>query len=140
MTQEAMMTDEGAEAGTEATGPAGEPTRTVQITSQTKNMGVVAHLSAFVMFIGIPSLLGPLAIWLFNRDNAHVEYHAREALNFNLSMTIYAIASAIAVLVIVGIVLLPLVFLAWLILTVVAAVKASNGEYYQYPFTIRFVS
>lgn len=136
MAQEGVMADE----ATEPIEPQTNPTRTVEITSQTKNMGVVAHLSSFVLFFGIPSLVGPLAIWLFNRDNPHVEYHAREALNFNLSMTIYGIASAVAVLVLVGIVLLPLVILAWLILTVVAAVKASNGEYYEYPFTIRFVS
>jgi len=40
------------------------------------------------MFFGIPSLFGPLAVWLFNRDNDHVEYHVSEALNFNISMTL----------------------------------------------------
>jgi uncharacterized Tic20 family protein len=54
------------------------------ISTQTKNLGVLAHLSAFVMLLGIPSLFGPLAMWLFNRDNEHVEFHVREALNSNI--------------------------------------------------------
>ena len=117
-----------------------ETPETIEITSQTKNLGTLSHLSAFVMFLGIPSVFGPLAIWLFNRSNPHVEYHAREALNFNISMTIYAIVATILILLIVGIFLLPVVLLAWFVLTIMASVKASNGEYYEYPFTIRFVS
>lgn len=112
---------------------------TIEITSQTKNLGTLSHLSAFIMFLGIPSLFGPLAIWLFNRDNPHVEYHAREALNFNISMGLYAIVSGFLILLIVGIFLLPIVLISWFALTILAAVKAANGEYYQYPFTIRFV-
>ena len=112
---------------------------TIEITSQTKNLGTLSHLSAFIMFLGIPSLFGPLAIWLFNRDNPHVEYHAREALNFNISMGLYAIVSGFLILLIVGIFLLRIVLISWFALTILAAVKAANGEYYQYPFTIRFV-
>ena len=115
-------------------------TETLSITSQDKNLGVLSHLAGFVMFIGIPSVFGPLAIWLFNRDKPHVEHHAREALNFNISMTIYAIVSGVLILAIVGIILLPAVFIAWFVLSIIAAVKASNGEPYEYPFTIRFVS
>ena len=117
-----------------------DPVEVVEITNQDKNLGTLSHLAGFVMFFGIPSLFGPLAVWLFNRDNDHVEYHAREALNFNISMTLYAVASALLILVIVGIVLLPIVLIAWFVLSIVAAVRASNGEYYEYPFTIRFVS
>ena len=110
------------------------------LTNQTKNLGTIAHLSAFVLFLGIPSLFGPLAMWLFNRDNPHVEFHAREALNFNLSMAIYGIASAVLILFAVGLLLLPIVFVGWFVLTIVASVKASNGEYYRYPFTNRIVN
>ena len=112
----------------------------IEITNQQKNLGTLSHLSGFVMFLGIPSLFGPLAVWLFNREDEHVEYHAREALNFNLSMTLYAFVSGLMILLIVGIVLLPAVLIAWFVLTIVAAVRTSNGEYYEYPFTIRFVS
>ena len=112
---------------------------TSEITARTRNLGVLSHLSAFVMAFGIPSVFGPLAMWLFNRDDPHVEFHAREALNFNISMTIYAAVSAVLVLVIVGIVLLPLVILTWFVLTIMATVKASNAEHYQYPLTIQFI-
>lgn len=113
---------------------------TITISSQEKNLGVLSHLSGFVMFFGVPSVFGPLAMWLFNRDKPYVEQHAREALNFNISMTIYAIASAVLILAVIGIVLLPVVLVAWLVLSIVGAAKASNAEPYEYPFTIRFVN
>ena len=122
------------------TQPTTPPTTEVELTAQTKNLGTISHLSAFVLFFGIPSPFGPLAMWLFNKDNPHVEFHAREALNFNISMAIYAIASAVLILFAVGLLLLPLVFVTWFVLTIVAAVKASNGEYYRYPITMRLVN
>ena len=99
---------------------------TIEITSQTKSLGTLSQRLAFIMFLGIPSLSGPLAIWLFNRDNPHVEYHAREALNFNISMALYVIVSGSLILLIVGIFLLPIVLFGWFALTILAA---ANGEY-----------
>jgi uncharacterized Tic20 family protein len=55
-------------------------------------------------------------------------------------MTIYAAISGVLVFVAVGLILLPVVLVSWFALTIVAAVKASNGEYYEYPFTMQFVS
>ena len=98
-----------------------DPVEDVEITNRDKNLGVLSHLAGFVMLFGIPSLFGPLVVWLFNRNNDHVEYHAREALNFNISVTLYAIVSALLILVVVGIVLLPIVLIVWLIASIVAA-------------------
>jgi uncharacterized Tic20 family protein len=97
--------------------------------------------------VGLP-FLGPLVIWLAKRgDHPYIAEQAREALNFNLSMFIYSLAigvvSFIGLFLIVGVlgfvflglVLLPL----WLVLTIVGAVKAGNGEAYRYPFTMRMV-
>ena len=114
-------------------------TTTVEITQDTKTLGVLSHLSGFVVFLGIPSLFGPLVVWLFNRHNPHVEFHAREALNFNISIAIYGIVSAVLILAVVGVIMLPAVLIGWFVLTIVAAVKASDGEYYQYPWTMRLV-
>jgi hypothetical protein len=100
----------------------------------------MSHLSAFVVFLGIPSVVGPLIAWAIKKDDPYVDFHGKEAMNFNISFFIYAVVSAILVLALVGLILLPAVALTWFALVIVATVKAGNGEHYRYPFTIRFIS
>jgi uncharacterized protein len=110
--------------------------------SNVRNWAMAAHLSGFIIFLGIPiSAIGPLVVWLIKRD-AHpfIDAHGKEALNFNISILIYAVASAVLILLLVGIVLLIAVGVFWFVLTIIAAVRAANGEPYEYPLTIRFVS
>lgn len=111
-----------------------------QISADSRNLGMLAHLSAFVTFLGIPSLFGPLAVWLIKRDDPFVEAQAKEALNFNLSFMIYGVVAAISIILLVGLIALPAVLIAWFVLVLVASARASNGETYRYPFTIRFVA
>ena len=112
----------------------------IPITAESRNWAVVGHLSAFIQFIGIPAFIGPLVVWLIRKDDPYAADQAREALNFNLSILIYLILSFLAIILLVGLILIPLVLIAWFVLTIVAAVNASNGTTYRYPFTIRFVN
>ncbi len=109
--------------------------------TESRNWAMAGHLSSFVVFLGVPiPVLGPLVVWLLKRDDdAYAAFHAREALNFNLSVMLYGFVSAVLILALVGIALVPIVLVTWFILTIVAAVKAANGERYRYPMTIRFV-
>jgi uncharacterized protein len=102
---------------------------------------MLAHLSALAgLVIGL-NWLGPLIIYLVKKDeHPFIADQSREALNFNLSVFIYIIASAILIILVVGLLLLPAVAIAWLVLTIIAAVRANNGEPYRYPLTIRLVS
>lgn len=102
---------------------------------------MIAHLSALAgLVIGL-NWLGPLIVYLVKKDeHPFIADQGREALNFNLSVFIYIIASAILIIVVIGIILLPVVAIAWLVLTIMAAVRANNGESYRYPLTIRLVS
>lgn len=111
------------------------------IPTESRNWGAIGHLSAFIQFIGIPAVIGPLVVWLIKRDDdVFAGDQAKEALNFNISMLIYFVGSLFAILLLVGIVLVPVVVIAWFVLTIVATIRASNGEYYRYPATIRFIS
>jgi uncharacterized Tic20 family protein len=110
------------------------------ISAESKNWGTLSHLSAFVMFIGIPSLVGPLVAWLIKKDDPYVEFHAKEALNFNISFMIYGIAAAVSIILLIGLLLLPIVGVTWFVLAIRGSIKASAGEYYRYPFTLRFVN
>ena len=111
-----------------------------EASSNSRNLAMLSHLSAFVAFVGIPSLVGPLVVWLLNRDDPYVEAQAKDALNFNISFFLYGLVAAISIIVLVGVIALPAVLVTWFVLVIVASVKAANGENYRYPFTIRFVS
>lgn len=111
------------------------------IAPQSRTWAVAAHLSSYVVFLGIPlPVIGPLVVWLLKRDqDAYAAWHAREALNFNISIMLYTFTAAVLVLALVGVVLVPAVLIAWFVLTIVGGVRAANDEYYRYPMTIRFV-
>lgn len=108
---------------------------------------LAAHGSALLsLFVGF-NFLGPLVVYLIKRDgDPLVREHAAEALNFNLSAFIYlAVGTGVVIVlsfVLIGLLLIPLLALGaalWLVLVVIGTVKASRGELYRYPLTIRFV-
>jgi uncharacterized Tic20 family protein len=116
-----------------------------------RNIALLAHLSALIAFFGLPSFIGPLVVWLWQREgDPFALEHAREALNFNLSVLLYAVVAGVAGFVLavvtlgIGVLLLVPIALAaviaFVVLVVVAASRASKGDVYRYPFTIRFIS
>ncbi len=109
--------------------------------SDERTWGAAAHWSALVaMLVGL-SFLGPLIVMVTQGNkSAWVRRQAVESLNFQLSMLIYAVVSAVLILVLIGIFLLIAVGLAALIMPIIASVKVSNGEDYRYPLTIRMVN
>jgi uncharacterized protein len=102
---------------------------------------MLAHLSAlFGLIIGL-NWLGPLVIYLVKKDeHPFIADQSREALNFNLSVFIYVLVSVVLIFIVIGFLLLPVIGIAWLVLTIIAGVRANNGEAYRYPLTIKFVS
>ena len=87
------------------------------------------------------NIIGPLVIWLLNRaEDPFVDACGKEALNFQISITIYAVIAGILVLAFVGIVLLPIIMILSIVYTIIAAIKASEGQSYRYPLTIRFIN
>lgn len=108
----------------------GQPSGTDKIWS------MLGHLSAL---LGVPFLL-PLVIYLAMRhESEYVAGNAREALNFHISVFIYALCCVPLMFVLIGIPLAILLGLASLVLAIIAAVKASNGILYRYPLTLRLV-
>lgn len=110
------------------------------VTATSENWGMLSHISSFVMFLGIPAFVGPLVVWLLKRDDPYVDFHGKEALNFNISFMIYGLVAAFLVVVLIGLLALPIVLVTWFVLTIVASLKAASGEYYRYPFTLRLIS
>lgn len=109
--------------------------------SDERMWGMLCHLSTFAGYL-VPfgNILGPLVIWLIKKDEyAFVDDQGKEALNFQISITIYGLVSGILILALIGIPLLIAVVIFSVVMTVIAAMKANGGEYYRYPLTIRFV-
>jgi uncharacterized Tic20 family protein len=116
-----------------------QPDRNIQ---DERMWGMFCHLSALAAFI-IPlgSIIGPLIIWSIKKQEyPFVDDQGKEALNFNISMVIYLIISGILFLLIIGIFMLAAVLIFRLVMTIIAAIRANNGEAFRYPLTIRFIN
>ncbi|WP_108822482.1 DUF4870 domain-containing protein [Dysgonomonas sp. Marseille-P4361] len=98
------------------------------------------HLSQFAGLI-IPGLgfIAPIVMWLIkSKENTNIDKHGKNIANFLLSMIIYAVVSGILVIVLIGIPMLIALGLIEIVFIIIAAVKASNGEYWKYPLAIPF--
>ena len=119
----------------------GMPPAPSDVPSDAKTWAALAHVSAFVGYL-VPfgNIVGPLLIWLFKKnDYEFVDDQGKESLNFQITITIAIIIAGFSILLLIGIILLPLVLLFDLVMVIIAAIKASNGERYRYPLTIRLI-
>jgi uncharacterized Tic20 family protein len=102
---------------------------------------MIAHFSAYSGHI-IPfgHIIGPMIIWLLKKDQfPFVADQGKEALNAQISFTIYFIAAGILCYFCIGFFVLPVVWLADIILVVIAGIKANEGIKYRYPAIFRLV-
>jgi uncharacterized protein len=106
-----------------------------------RNTAVAAHLSTFAgLVLPFGSVIGPLAVWLTRRDrDPFIDDAGREALNFGISIAVYGLVALVGALMLVGIPVLMIGVIAWVVLASLAAVKASQGQPYRYPLTMRLV-
>jgi uncharacterized Tic20 family protein len=102
-----------------------------------RTVALIVHLTGIVA-----SFVVPLIIWLVNKDNpakAWLTDQSKEALNFQITVFIALLLSAVLSVVLIGMLLLPLVGLANLIFCILAGVKANEGVSYRYPFALRLI-
>jgi uncharacterized Tic20 family protein len=126
--------------------PAGTPS------AEEKQWAMFTHLSALLggiltghMF-GWGCFIGPLIIWLVKKDTMpFVNDQGKEALNFNITLAIVGLALIVVSIITIGIGLLItipvgiIVGIGWLVFTIIAAIKASEGVVYRYPINLRLV-
>ena len=113
-----------------------------QVSKDEQNWAMGCHLAALSGFvIPLGNIVGPLVVWLIKKDTMPlVDQHGKEALNFQITVLLAVIISALLVFVLIGFLLLFVVGLGALILTIMATVKVSNGELnYRYPFALRLI-
>ena len=127
--------------GANLTDGAASAARAATVDEMARNSAVVAHLSTFAgLVVPFGSVIGPLAVWLTRRDrDPFIDQAGREALNFGITIAIYGSVLLVAALMLVGIPFLIVGVVAWVVLASLAAVKASQGQAYRYPLTMRLV-
>jgi uncharacterized protein len=127
--------------------PSGAPS------AEERQWAMFAHLSALLGGIltsgwagSVGCFIGPLIIWLVKKDTMpFVDDQAKEALNFNITVAIVFFALFLLALFTLGfglVISIPLwiiIGIAWLVFTIIAAIKANEGVAYRYPFTLRLV-
>jgi uncharacterized protein len=123
-------------------GPSGVPPGQQPLSpDQERLWAMLAHLLSFVAAYLFLGFVAPLIVLLvFGQRSAYVRAHAVESLNFNLSWLLYGIVAVILAFLLIGIPILIALGLAYLVLIVIASIRANNGEFYRYPLTIRFIS
>jgi uncharacterized Tic20 family protein len=100
-----------------------------------KLWAIGAHLGPLVL-----GIIAPLVVWLvFRERSAFLDRSAKEALNMQLSYLIYFLVASFSIILLIGLVLLPVVIIAWLVLMILATVKVADFEEYRYPAIIRFL-
>ena len=113
-----------------------------QVSKEEQNWAMGCHLAALSGFL-IPfgNIVGPLVIWLIKRaEMPMVDRHGKEALNFQITVMIAFLISIPLCFILIGFLLMAIVGIGALVLTIMAAVKVSNGDYeYRYPFTLRLL-
>jgi uncharacterized Tic20 family protein len=101
---------------------------------------MLAHLLSFVAaYIALGFLAPLIVLMVFGQRSAYVRAHAVESLNFNLTWLLYAVVAVVLAFLLIGIVILIALGIAYLVLVIIASVRANNGEFFRYPLTIRFV-
>lgn len=110
------------------------------VPSEDRNWAMGAHLSAFLAAYIALGFLGPLVVLLVRGDRSpFVRQHAVEALNFNLTVLIYIVISVILAILLIGLLMLLALGILYVVAVIIGAVRASSGEHFRYPLTIRFV-
>jgi uncharacterized Tic20 family protein len=107
---------------------------------QERLWGMLAHLLSFVAAYLFLGFVAPLVVLLvFGPRSAFVRANSVESLNFNLSWLLYAIVSVVLIVIGIGILLLIALGIAYVVLIIIASVRANGGQLFRYPLTIRFV-
>jgi len=107
-----------------------------------RRWAMFCHLGALVGLLGngVGFLIVPLIVWLIKKDDhPFIDEQGKESVNFQITMFLALFAGALLTLVLIGIPILIAAMIMMIVLPVVAAIKASNGESYRYPLTIRFI-
>jgi uncharacterized Tic20 family protein len=125
-------------------GPPGEVAK--EMNRDARMWAMLCHLAGFAFLLPvlpiIGSVIGPLIIWILKKEQfPFVDEQGKEAVNFQITMLIYGLVAGLSIFICIGAVLLPAVAIVDIVLIIIAAIKANDGNHYRYPYPliIRFI-
>lgn len=96
--------------------------------------------ASFAHLGGILGILPSLIIWLVFKDRGpFTNVEGKEALNFQITLLIAEVVGYILTIVIIGFLIIPLVYVARIVFSILAFLKAKDGINYRYPFALRLI-
>lgn len=113
-----------------------------EVSKDARTWGMLCHLSALCGFVGVPfgHILGPLVCWLIKKnEHPFVENQGKEALNFQITLTIVGIICIPFIFILIGIPMLIAVGVLGIVFSIIGALKANEGVAYRYPFAWRLI-
>ena len=115
---------------------------TASPTPDERTWGMFCHLSSLSgHFFPFGNVIGPLVIWQLKRETMpFVNEEGKEALNFQISMTIYILVSIVLMFFCVGVFMLIGLGIFNLVMVIMACIETSNGKPFRYPMCIRFIA
>lgn len=119
----------------DAGGAAAAPMAGAGAVANPQQQAMLAHLLGLLL-----GFLGPLIIYMTSgKQDPYVEDQSVEALNFHLTMLIGYVASWVLMFVLIGFLTILVVWACSIIFSIIGAMAANKGEWYRYPFSIKFV-
>jgi len=120
-----------------------ENQETVPTPSQeARKWAMFCHFAGFFWFLVpmVGNVVGPLIVWQIKKDlDPFIDEQGKEAVNFQITVTLAFLVCGVLAWVLIGFPLMLLVGLGALVLTIIAGIKANEGQAYRYPFCLRLL-
>jgi len=117
-----------------------------EVNKDARMWAMICHLAALAGLVVpvVGCIIGPLIVWQIKKEEfPFVDEQGKEAVNFQISMSLYLLISAVIWIPLsffcIGVLIPAAISIVDLVFLLIAAVKANNGEHYRYPLTIRFI-
>ncbi|HMS41978.1 MAG TPA: DUF4870 domain-containing protein [Pyrinomonadaceae bacterium] len=110
-------------------------------TPDEKQMGLFLHLSQLLNYV-IPfgGIVAPIVLWQMNKDKMQaLDAHGKMVTNWLISSLIYWVVSGVLAIVLIGFLGMLALFVMGIAFPIMGAIKANNGEFWEYPLTIKFI-
>lgn len=110
-------------------------------TPEQKQTGMFLHLSQLLNFVfPLGGVIAPIVIWQLKKDEIPaLDAHGKMIVNWIISSLIYSVISFVLLFVLVGILGFIALAVIGVVFPIVGAIKANNGEIWEYPLTIKFL-
>lgn len=110
-------------------------------TPDERQMGMFLHLSQLAsLVVPIAGLILPIVLWQTQKDKMPaIDAHGKMVVNWMISCLLYAGVSVLLMFVLIGFLTIFAVAIMGIVFPIIGAVKANNGELWEYPVTIKFL-